>query len=69
MRDKVDNNFIDESVIGPHGIGIPYERSDFMGHRLPKGIEVEELTWEEAGHYFNGVEHGRTPSGLPARPK
>ena len=67
--DQVNNDFIDESVISPHGIAIPYEKSDFSGSKIPKGMEVKELTWEEAGHYFNGVEHGRTPSGLPARPK
>ena len=63
--DQVTNDFIDESVISPHGIAIPYEKSDFISFRMPPGVEVKELTWKEAGHYFDG----RTPSGLPARPK
>ena len=52
--DQVSNDFIDESVISPHGIAIPYEKSDFTGFRMPRGVEVKELTWEEAGHYFDG---------------
>ena len=52
--DQVSNDFIDESVISPHGIAIPYEKSDFTGFRMPPGVEVKELTGEEAGHYFDG---------------
>ena len=62
--DQVDNDFIDESVISPHGIAIPYEKSDFLGSRIPKGMEVKELTWEEAGHYFEGVVNGSKASGV-----
>lgn len=67
--DQVNNDFIDESVISSHGIAIPYEKSDFSGSKIPKGMEVKELTWEEAGHYFEGVVNGSKASGLPARPK
>ena len=62
--DQVSNDFIDESVISPHGIAIPYEKSDFSGSRIPKGVEVKELTWEEAGHYFEGVVNGSKASGV-----
>ncbi len=67
MATGVPNNFIDESVMKQSGEPIEYEKPTFC--RGSDGLVVTELSWQDAGHHFNGVEHGRTPSGLPARPK